>query len=298
MRMPKKPERPKGLYERLLAEKRLLGERGAEEGSGGKPPAPSRVPDSPVLKELEEKAIPARPGYMRDLHGLHRLIRSGGPDNWASSMWFGFLRDEYPAEYEVLKAEHLGEGKSLQEGFRHGRRVAREELEHLDVNEDLVFCVDQQGYEEYGFFMHEADVLLWALGGAVKRREFTLEQLREYWQPYRHLWPRLYEASLKEWNERLWPNLEGDYDTPVTTNFFIREARGVYIPGAGDQGRYSMWGDIFDVSGADVLAALREGLAGSYRIILKEDLSDYTSIGPKEAVWLFDSTLTGEDTNA
>ncbi len=46
------------------------------------------------------------------------------------------------------------------------------------IRGDLVFCVDQQGYEEYGFFMHEADILLWALGGAAERGELTLNQLR------------------------------------------------------------------------------------------------------------------------
>ncbi len=40
MRVAEKPERPKGLYERLVAEKRLLPEMKAEEGSGGEALAP------------------------------------------------------------------------------------------------------------------------------------------------------------------------------------------------------------------------------------------------------------------
>jgi hypothetical protein len=290
IQVAEKPERPKGLYERLLAEKE------AEEESGGKHLAPSRVPDSRVLKELEEKAIPTRPGYMRDLRSLHSLIANGGPDNCASSMWFRSLKDQYPAEYEMLKAEHLGEGKSLQEGFRHGRRFAREELEHLDINEDLIFCMDQQGYGEYGFFMHEADVLLWALGYAVEEGGLTLDGLRECWQPYRRLWPTLYKTNLREWEERWWPNLEGDHDTPVTTAFFMHKAENVNIPNVGYVGGYSMsTGAIFGVRGANTLEALREALKGSYRIVLEEDLSNYTFIGPQEAMRLFEETLTSED---
>ncbi len=286
--MAEKSERPKGLYGRLLEEKRLLPEKEAEEGSEGKPLAPSRLPDSRVLKELEEKAIPARPGYMRDLRSLHSLIEHGGPDNCASSMWFRSLKDQYPAEYEMLKAEHLGEGKSLQEGFRHGRRFAREQLEHLDVNEDLILFV---GYEEYGFFMHEADVLLWALGCAVEKGDLTLDGLRECWQPYRRLWPTLYKANLQEWEEHLWPSLEGDHDTPVTTAFFMREAENLNIPNAGYLGSYSMsTGDIFEVRGADALAALQEALRGSYRLAPEKNLN-YTSIGPQEAMRLFEETL-------
>ncbi len=293
--MTEKPERPKGLYERLLAEKRLLPEKEAEEESGGKPLAPSRLPDSRVLKELEEKATPARPGYMRDLRSLHSLIEHGGPDNCASSMWFHFLKDHYPAEYEGLKAEHLGAGKSLQEGFRHGRRFAREELDRLDVNEDLIICLDRQGYGEYGFFMHEADVLLWALGYAVEKGDLTLDGLRECWKPYRRLWPTLYKTDLREWEHHWWPSLEGDHDTPVTTAFFMREAENVNIPDAGYLGSYSMsTGAIFEVRGADTLAALREALKGSYRIASEEDLS-YTFIGPQEAMRLFEETLTSED---
>lgn len=287
--MADKPKVWEELYERLLEDKE------AEERRGGKPLGSFRILDSRELRELEEKAPADRPEYVRDLFSLYRLIRHGGPDNCASSMWFRFLKDQYPAEYEMLKAEHLGEGRSLQEGLRHKRGFAREELKHLDVNEDLIFCVDQQGYEEYGFFMHEADVLLWALGKAVEKGDLTLEQMREHWQPYRHLWPTLYETNLQEWEEHWWPSLEGDNDTPVTTAFFMREAENVDIPDVGYLGGYSMsTGEIFEISGADALAALREAFKGKYRIVLEEDLSNYTSIGPQEAMQLFEETLTGK----
>ncbi len=286
MRVSEKPERPKGLYERLLAE-----------ATGSKPwTGYLKSVDSPVLKRLEEKTSSDQPEHMQDLVRLHALIRSGGPDNWASSMWFSFLTGQYPSEYEILKEEHLGKGKSLQEGFRHGRRFSRVELEHLDVNEDLIFCVDQQGFEEYGYFMHEADILLWALGYAVKEGDLTLDELRENWQPYQHLWPTLYETNLRWWEKHLWPRLEGDHDTPVTAAFFMREAENVNIAHVGYLGSYSMsTGDIFEVRGADALATLREAFKGSYRIAVEEDLSNYTSIRPQETMRLFEETLTSED---
>ncbi len=262
----------------------LSSESEAEAYGGTQPPG------SKTLRELLKKAPADRPEYAQDLLGLHSLIEHGGPDNCASSMWFRFLKDEYPAEYEALKAEHLGEGKGLQKGLPHTRRFAREELEHLDVNEDLIFCVDQQGDEEYGFFMHEADVLLWALGDNL-----TLDQIREYWQPYRPLWPTLYETSLQEWKEHWWPSLGGDFDTPVTTAFFMREVRNADISDAGYLGGYSMsTGEIFEVCGADALAAVRQALKGSYRIVLEDDLSNYTSVNPQKAMRLFEQTLMSE----
>ncbi len=54
-------------------------------------------------------------------------------------------------------------------------------------------------------------------------------------------------------------------------------------------------GDIFEVRGADALAALREALKGSYRIVFEEDLSNYTFIGFQKVMQLFEETLTSED---
>lgn len=286
--MPERSKWPQGLYERLLAE------RESAQVDRGEPL------DSDAPREPEEEATADQRDTVSDLSLLRDLIRAGGPGNCASSLWFSLLKDRYPSEYETLKAEHLATGNGLHEGFPHTRGFAREEIQHLRVNENLIFCVDQQGFEEYGFFMHEADVLLWALGGAVERGELTLDQLRQYWRPYRRLWPMLYEANLKEWNERLWPRLEGgDYDTPVTTNSFMRKAGGLDIPDAGYLGGHSMsTGDIFEVSGVGALAALREALKGRYRIVLRGDLSDYTSIGPSEAMRLFEEALTSKDASA
>lgn len=272
---------PKGMYARLLAEA-----------------AEVRNTNPSVLRDLLEKAPPNRPEYASDLGSLQNLISCGGPNNCASSMWFRFFRDQYPREYEALKTEHLGKSGSLRGGFRHSREFAREVLEHVDVKEDLVFCTEQGGPGEYSMFMHEADILLWALGHAVNRGDLTLDQLRDHWRPYQSRWDILYEASLEEWEERLWPSLEGDCDTPVTTDFEY-EVNTLSISDAGYLGSYSMsTGDIFEVYGTEALSALREALAGSYKIILQKDISDYVFTGsessPKEAIQLFERTLANK----
>jgi len=278
---------PKGMYERLLAEAKEVRKTGG-----------SKKTDSPVLANLLEKATPNRPEYASDLGSLQNLIVRGGSHNCGSSMWFRFLRDRYPGEYEELKTEHLGKGGSLREGFRHSREFAREELEHLDIKEDLVFCTELGEPGEYGWFMHEADILLWPLGNAVERGDLTLDQLREYWRPYQPRWDTLYEASLEEWEEHLWPSLSGDCDMPVTTDFEY-EAHTLGRSDAGHLGSYSMsTGDIFEVRGAEALEALSKTMTGRYRIVLKEDLSDYDFSGsgsnPEEAIQFFERTLAGE----
>ncbi len=259
-------------------------EDGLSSGSGAEESGGTQPPGSKMLRELLEKAPADRPEYAGDLSSLHDLLSGGGPHNCASSMWFRFLKDHYPAEYEALKAEHLDEGRSLQEGFRHKRGFAREELEHLDIKEDLVFCTESEPDYYYEYFMHEADILLWALGRAVEESDLTLDGLREYWQPYRRRYPALYEASLKEWYEDLWPALSDDLETPVT-DAFEHEADVLGMPGVGYLGGYS-------VSTGD----LREALAGSYKIVPKEDNSDYDfGLSPREAIELFEETLTSKD---
>ncbi len=303
MRVAEKPERPKGLYERLLAAKRLLEEREAEKGSGGKPLASSRVPGSPVLKELEEKATPARPEYMRDLRRLHSLIRSGGPDNWASSMWFGFLRGRYPGEYEMLKEEHLGKGKTLREGFPHGRAFAREELEGVNVNEDLVFCEnlypDEAPEAEYHLFLHEADVLLWALAREVERGRMTAGEAWRTWEPYRRLCPHFYT----EWEGSGWFPTEGwIIENPAATEGFKDDARErlvagvVAIPEEERRDAPFPTGGIFQVGSRAALARLSGALSGRYRILVR-DQSEYLdlSFGLRDVVELLDREAIRDD---
>ncbi len=298
--MAEKPEHPKGFYERLLAEKRLLPEKEAEEGSGGKHLASCRIPDSPVLKELEEKATPDKTGYMRDLYSLHRLIRSGGPDNWASSMWFGFLRGRYPGEYEMLKEEHLGKGGTLREGFRHGRAFDRKELEGVNVDEDLVFCS-----APHDMFWHEADVLLIAAATEVEKGAMTPNEARRLLEPYRDVLPLIYgdmqkiifDPARTGWsNEDSFPRADEVRRNPPASAIFWYETDDLRIPGVG----LTVWATphpIFEVMGARALRSLREAVAGKYRIIEKKDYDDYssTSLGLREAIDLLDRATVSDD---
>ena len=267
--MAGKPERPKGLYERLLAENE------AEEESGGKPLAPARVPDSPVLKELKEKAPPSRTGYVRDLHDLHRLISSGGPNNWASSMWFGFLKDRYPAEYEMLKEEHFGKGQTLREGFRHGSAFAREELQGVNVDEDLVFCA-----APYDMFWHEADVLLLAAAGEVEKGALTPSKARGLLEPYRDVLPLIYtgeqrmifDPARNGWSkEDSFPRADEVRRNPPASAIFWYETDDLGIRGVN-----FIWATphpILEVS-ARALRTLRKDVAGKCRIVVKKTPDD------------------------
>ncbi|MDP9477064.1 MAG: hypothetical protein M3R38_15495 [Actinomycetota bacterium] len=300
--MAEKQERPRGFYERFLAEKRSLEEKEAEEGSGGKSLAPSRAPDSPVLKELEEKATPNQPGYMRDLRSLHRLIRSGGPDNWASSKWFRFLKDRYPAEYEMLKEEHLGKGKTLREGFWHGRAFAREELEGVNVDEDLVFCENLYPNDapvaEYHVFLHEADVLLWALAREVARGRVTAGEAWRTWEPYRRLCPHFYT----EWEDSGWfPTEDWIIENPAATESFKDDAKKCLAAGVvaipEEERRDSPFpiGGIFHVGSRAALAGLRRKLSGRYRILVREQ-GEYLglSFGLQDVVELLNQEVTAQ----
>lgn len=280
--MPEKPERLKGFYERLLAEKE------AEKGSEGKP-----LPGSPVLKELEEKATPAQPGYTQDLRSLHRLISSGGPDNWASSAWFHYLKELYPSEYEELKAEHLGQGKNLQEGFRHGRAFAREELEGVNVNEDLVFCA-----APHDMFWHEADVLLIAAAREVEKGALTPTEARRLLEPYRDVLPLLYSGMQKMifdpartgWSkEDSFPRVDEVRRNPSASAIFWYQVDDLGIRGVG----FDMWltpHPIFEVRSARALRSLRDAVAGKYKIVVKKDPDDYAgaSLGLRDAIDLLD----------
>jgi hypothetical protein len=282
---------PRGLYERLLAEKRTLGETGRY--------------NSGVLRELEETAPSNSPEYIADLVTLYRLIESGGPGNCASSMWFSYLAYRYPDEYDRLKAEHLGKGGRLQEGLRHTRSFSREELEHLDVVEDLVFCTKQG--DEYGLFTHEADVLLMALGSQLETGQMTLEEAIEYWRPYRQWCEQLYYPPEPGDDEFMLLTSGGIFaPMPEAIDFFVEASQ--YLPASG---RFHVHADDLGVRGAEVsgppprnvfgvtskkaLNRLAAACSGNYKIILKEDISDYdfTASGssPEEAIKLFERTL-------
>lgn len=281
--MVDKPERSKGLYERLLEEK---------EGSRAEVPGPSPgPPESFVLTALEEKAAPPGPGYTRDLYSLHRLMRDGGPKNWVSSAWFHCLKKLYPSEYEKLKAEHLSQGKHLQEGFIHGRAFARGEFGGLNIDEDLMFCSSP-----YESFWHEADVLLLAAAREVEAGTLSPEEARRLLEPYRGVLPLLYgevqkvifDPARSDWSkEGSFPRADEVRRNPPASAIFWYKADGLGIPGVG-----LTWATphpIFEVS-PRALRELRRAVAGEYTIVRKNSRGTYSgdSLSLSRAITLLD----------
>ena len=105
-----------GLYERILEE------RTQEERRRGRPLGPYRGVDSVVIDRLAKTPETKPPGYMAHMLKLHYFVHHG-PSSWATGMWFGSLRNKYPQEYQLLKAERDGELYEQQEMFEGVRAI-------------------------------------------------------------------------------------------------------------------------------------------------------------------------------
>ena len=71
---------------------------------------------------LAKTAETKPPGYMADMLRLYYFVHHG-PSSWATGMWFGSLRNKYPREYQLLKAERDGELYEQQEMFEGVRAI-------------------------------------------------------------------------------------------------------------------------------------------------------------------------------
>jgi hypothetical protein len=96
--------------------KKILRERIEEERRRGRPLGAYRGIDSVVIDRLSGEALNKPPGYMTDIFKLHYFVHHG-PSSSATGMWFGSLRNKYPEEYGLLKAEREGELYEQQEMF-------------------------------------------------------------------------------------------------------------------------------------------------------------------------------------
>ena len=172
----------------------------------------------------------------------------------------------------------------MQEGFQHGRAFVWEELKGLNVHEDLVFCEnlypDDAPGAEYRLFLHEADVLLWALAREVERGRMAVGEAWRTWEPYRDVLPLIYtdiqkmifDPARTGWsNESSFPRAdEVRRNRPASAIFWYR-ADVLGITGVG----FDMWltpHPIFEVRGAHALRSLREAAAGKYKIVVKKNL--------------------------
>jgi hypothetical protein len=104
-------------------------------------------------------------------------------------------------------------------------------------NEDLVFCIWDPDRNAYGWFWHEADVLLHALGQEVAEKKITSAQARDVYARYYDIQdtymidPDDVEAEVDALQEDF-PNSE-EFDYLLTSSTFWEEATELGIPGVG-----------------------------------------------------------------
>ena len=157
------------------------------------------------------------------------------------------------------------------------------------MKEDLVFCMWDLDRNAYGWFWHEADVLLYALGREVDEEKITADQAREvYGQHY-----GVDDTYPKELEEEL-VSLDPEYDNfplneeldhlPNSSNFW-REAAEAGITGVGfSYDKSPASGDIFEVNNSDALLDLQEAFEGRYRIVVLDDVAANMADDHKEAL--------------
>src|ERR671912_1048703 len=177
--------------------------------------------------------------------------------------------------------------------------------------EALVFCADG-GDDYFGWFWHEADVLLYARGKEVEAKNTTAAEARELYAKHYYVedtyvvppedvedekafmhkdWEKRY--TLEELEELL-EDLVGTYgnfplneelDHLPNSSGFWQEAADLGIPGVGFSDDISpASGDVFEVHGVAALEALREAFRGQYRIVVLDGVDEYTGFDSEGAL--------------
>lgn len=161
------------------------------------------------------------------------------------------------------------------------------------MSEQLVFCWEES-QDTYGWFWHEADVLLYALGREVKQKKTTAAQAREVYAQYYAVKdtyetdPEDVEADIGEYGN--FPLNEELEHLPNSSNFW-REAAELGIAGVGFSEDISpASGEIFEVHGADALLSLQEAFQGRYRIVVLDDLAEYTDRDSEQVMQFIEQT--------
>ena len=101
------------------------------------------------------------------------------------------------------------------------------------MSEHLVFCWEES-QDTYGWFWHEADVLLYALGREVEQKKTTAAQAREVYKQY-YAVDDTYETDPEDLEDEIgeygnFPLNEELDHLPNSSNFW-REAAELGIPG-------------------------------------------------------------------
>lgn len=147
----------------------------------------------------------------------------------------------------------------------------------MGIGEELIFCTDHGSDDDsgtrYGWFTHEAEVLIYPLAVAVEAGEITAEEVRERFEPYRDLMTDLYYLDEMEEYEYGFPTMDDFMDWGVGPGIseFWEVAAEANIPGVtyseGDSPVSTPWVEVRD---EEALETLRGTIAGRYKIVVRD----------------------------
>ncbi|MDP9477097.1 MAG: hypothetical protein M3R38_15680 [Actinomycetota bacterium] len=143
---------------------------------------------------------------------------------------------------------------------------------------EVVFCTDTtyltgqdvpDEHREYHMFMHEAEVFMWALAGAVEQGKTTPEEALELWKPYQDTWAL--NADLLTEFDGGFPSTDWLMDQapgPGSESFW-RAASGLGIPGVFyDESNHPGGWPTFEIHGRRAVEDVCEALNKRYKVVV------------------------------
>jgi hypothetical protein len=138
---------------------------------------------------------------------------------------------------------------------------------------EIIFCCEENP-DSYGWFLHEADVLLLSLASMVGGGAMTADEARDEWKAYREFWPAIYDED--EYGPSEFPDPDTALDVLPASSDFWQKASRLNIPGVGFSRDVSpASGEIFEVHGDGALETLKDRLRGDYRVIVMDHSALY-----------------------
>ncbi len=152
---------------------------------------------------------------------------------------------------------------------------------------EVVFCTDltdvpgqnvPEEHRQYHMFMHEAEILMWALAGAVEGGTTTPEEALELWKPYQPVWT-LDKGLLAEFDGGF-PSTDWLMDQapgPGSEDFW-RAAAGLGIPGVFyDEANHPGGWPTFEIHGRRALEDVCRALSKRYKVVVLDQVEYDTS---------------------
>jgi hypothetical protein len=141
-----------------------------------------------------------------------------------------------------------------------------------------VFDRSEEVVVQYHQFMHEAEVLVYALANAVAEGKMTAEEAREEFEPYREHVPWIYDPEEMEEYENGFPDLDWFMNFgwgPGTSDFYdAADASG--IPGVYyNEGEHPGGNPVFYIHRQEALRDLRDALSGRFKIVVRREIGEY-----------------------